>query len=99
MGGAESVSLFWLELFPASRKLSPSGDFGTRKRRLAYYSYNSRDGGYSENTDLLRNRANQHDERDDAGCSTHCQIFLRLTPAQTSFARPNAKLQTPNSKL
>jgi hypothetical protein len=63
-------------LFPASRKWSPVGEPGTRKRRLAYYSYNSRDGGYSENTDLLRNRANQHVEGEGAVVLEICQTIF-----------------------
>jgi hypothetical protein len=62
--------LGWVIVFRNLPRLRESGlgerDLGTRKRRLAYYSYNSRDGGYSENTDLLRNRANQHSESDGA---------------------------------
>jgi hypothetical protein len=45
--------------------------------KLACYSYNSRDGGYCENTDLLGNRANRHNGNQRVGllhlCQTVCE--------------------------
>ena len=55
-----------LDAFPAARKGVSVWRLCTRKRRLAYYPYNSRDGGYYENTDLLGNRANRHGDADNA---------------------------------